>query len=525
MPRSVPAGNLTRERLSHLRGGAPDGRPPRLTAAHRSRTFRAMDARQTIARRMVIGLPEGGLAPGWERDFTAFPPAGVIVFRRDFRDLEGLRRLTARLRELVRPHRLFIAMDEEGGFVSQLRGHLVVPPDAALLARGAQPGDIEWAARWTGQRLRALGMDWDFAPVADVNALPANPVIGPRAFGTDAGDAARGVAEAVRGFQAARVACCLKHFPGHGSTALDSHLALPVCDADRATIERRDLEPFRAGLGAPAVMTAHVLYPALDAGRPATFSRAVVRGLLRGTLGFRGVCITDALEMRGAADGRTPLEAATLALEAGCDLLLVARDDGSIPALQAGLAEALESGRLDRVDFEASGGRLEVFERAFPEPTAKELTRPLEALTPPDWEERLERIAERGLVIRGALPRETVAMPWRVEVPDCLEGPGFRGCLGNAGLPLPLLLGKATGTPGVEFVAVASRVPLADSELERLRGLCRARPTVLVGLQNDAFLDALPEAAVRISASDATPLTRRVVARAIAGLWRAAGGA
>ncbi len=491
----------------------------------RSPTFRSMSTRQMIARRMLIGLPESGLTPAWEQDFAAFPPAGVLVFRRDFRDLEDLRRLTARLRELARPHRLFIAVDEEGGFVSQLRGHLVVPPNAALLARGAQPGDIEWAARVTGQRLRALGVDWDFAPVADVNALPVNPVIGPRAYGVDADSASRGVVEAVRGFQAARVACCLKHFPGHGSTALDSHLALPVCDADRATLERRDLEPFRAGLGAPAVMTAHVLYPALDAERPATFSRAIIRGLLRGTLGYKGVCITDALEMKGAADGRTSLDAATLALEAGCDLLLVARDDGSIPALQTGLAEALESGRLDRVDFEASAERLETFERACPEPTVAELTKPLETLTPADWEERLERIAVRGLVVRGALPREAAALPWRVEAPDCLEGPGFRGCLGNAGVPLSLLLGEAKVSPGVEFVAIASRVPLADSEIERLRGLCRARPTVLVGLQNDAFLDALPEAAVRISASDATPLTRRTVSRAVAALWRAAGGA
>ncbi len=474
---------------------------------------------------MMVGLPEGGLTPGWERDFAASPSAGILVFRRDFGDLADLRRLTVRLRELARPHRLFIAMDEEGGFVSQLRGHLVVPPDAALLARGAQPGDIEWAARVTGQRLRALGVDWVFAPVADVNALPANPVIGPRAYGVDAEGAARGVAAAVRGFQAARLACCLKHFPGHGSTALDSHLALPVCDADRETLERRDLEPFRAGLGAPAVMTAHVLYPALDADRPATFSRAIVRGLLRGTLGFKGVCVTDALEMKGAADGRTPLEAATLALEAGCDLLLVARDDGSLPALQAGLAESLAGGRLDRVDLEASAERLETFARAWAEPTPEELAGPLEALTPAGWEERLERIAGRGLVIRGGLPRAAAALPWHVEAPDCLEGPSFRGCLGNAGVPLPLLLAEPAAGPRVEFVAIASRVPLADAEIGRLRGLCRAGPTVLVGLQNDAFLDALPEAAVRISAADATPLTRRAVSRAVAGLWRAAGEA
>jgi hypothetical protein len=273
-------------------------------------------------------------------------------------------------------------------------------------------------------------------------------------------------------------------------------------------------------------MTAHVLYPALDAGRPATFSRAIVRGLLRGTLGFRGVCITDALEMKGAALDRTPLQAATLALEAGCDLLLCARDDGSLPALRAGLAEALEGGRLDRVDFEASGERLGIFERAHPEPVAEDLARPLEKLTPPDWEERLEAIVARGLRIRGSLPREAATLPWRIEAPESLEGPGVRGCLANAGVPMRLLLGETApaGTPAVELVAIASRVPLAEAELERLRALCRSRATMLVGLQNDVFLDALPEAAVRISAADATPLTRRVVARACAELWRAAGG-
>src|SRR5207244_7648535 len=100
-----------------------------------------MDAQRGIARRMVIGLPPDGLSPAWERDFSAYPPAGVILFRRDFRDLEDLRRLTSRLRELARPRRIFVAMDEEGGFVSQLGGHLVVPPNAIVLGRGAEAGD------------------------------------------------------------------------------------------------------------------------------------------------------------------------------------------------------------------------------------------------------------------------------------------------------------------------------------------------------------------------------------------------
>ena len=488
-----------------------------------------MDARRDIARRMVVGLPKESLPPAWEQDFAAHPPAGVILFRRDFRDLEDLRRLTARLRSLARPHRILIAIDEEGGFVSQLGGHLVVPPNAALLARGAAPGDIEWAARVTGERLRALGVDWVFAPVADVNELSANPVIGPRAYGTDAATAARGVADAVRGFRAARVGCCLKHFPGHGSTSLDSHLALPVCDADRAMLERRDLEPFRAGrdAGADAVMTAHVVYPALDRERPATFSRPVVRELLRSTLGFTGLCITDALEMKGAAAGRTPLKAALLALEAGCDLLLFAHHEAALPEVRAGLAEALESGRLDRGDLDASRSRIEAFERAVPEPLADELAKPLASLTPPDWEERLEAIATCGLIVRGAFPRAATALPWRVEEPECPYGPGFRGCLGNAGVPLQMLVSTPGAGPAgasLNVVAKVDRTPQDPAEIERLRALCRAQPTALVGLMNDAFLEALPEATVRISAADATPTTRRVVARTLARLWREAAG-
>src|SRR5436309_14822925 len=142
-----------------------------------------MDAQRGIARRMVIGLPPDGLSPAWERDFAAYPPAGVILFGRDFRDLDDLRRLTSRLRELARPRRIFIATDEDGGFVSQLAPHLVVPPNAALLARRAGPGVIEWVHTASAGRLRALGIDWDVAPVAVSHSAPLHAVIGAPAFG------------------------------------------------------------------------------------------------------------------------------------------------------------------------------------------------------------------------------------------------------------------------------------------------------------------------------------------------------
>jgi beta-N-acetylhexosaminidase len=470
-----------------------------------------MDAQRGIARRMVVGLPREGLSPAWEKDFAAYPPAGVILFARDFADLQGLRHLTTHLRELARPRRLFIAVDEEGGFVSQLAGHLTVPPNATLLARGAAPGDIEWAARVTGERLRSLGIDWVYAPVADLHSEPKNPVIGPRAFGGDPATVARCVTEALRGYRAAGVAACLKHFPGHGDTVLDSHLALPRCEAAAGLLEARELAPFRANLDANAVMTAHVVYPAWDPARPATLSRAIVHDLLRTRLRFQGIAITDALEMKGVVEGREPRDAARLAFEAGCDLLLFAFHDESVRRLRLTLADALVDGTIDRASFDAARPRLAALDAARPEPTAKDLARPLESLTPADLEPRLEGIVERGLVMRGRLPAAAAAGPWRITEPGFAHGGTLTAELAAQGIPV-----STAGSPALEVVAVMTRRPLPIEEQERLRALCRERPTALVGLQSDAFLDDLPEAALRLSAADATPLTRRVVARVLA---------
>ena len=460
---------------------------------------------------MVIGLPPDGLAPAWERDFAQFPPAGVIVFARDFRDLEDLRRLTSRLRELARPRRLFIALDEEGGWVSQLAGHLVIPPNAALLARGAEPGDLAWIAEVTARRLRAVGFDWNFAPVADVHSEPDNPVIGPRAWGTTPADVSRALAELLRGYRAGGVASCLKHFPGHGDTRLDSHLALPTCDADAATLERRELAPFRDALEADSVMSAHVVYPALDRERPGTYSHAIVTGLLRERLGFAGVCVTDALEMQGAAAGRSPAEAGAAALAAGCDLLLYAHWNEEVRRARLTLADGLVEGTIDRGPFDASRPRLAAFDAGRAEPSSAELAAPLESLTPADWTPRLEAIAERGLRVDGALPALGSGAHWLADAPAFAHGPELAADLA-AHLPV--------GGPGAaaQVIAVASRVPQTDDALAALRARCAERPTVLVGLQNDAFLAHVPQAAVRISASDSTPLTRRVVARRIAAL-------
>jgi hypothetical protein len=218
--------------------------------------------------------------------------------------------------------------------------------------------------------------------------------------------------------------------------------------------------------------------------------------------------------MQGAAGGREPAEAARLALAAGCDLLLFAFHDEALRRIRLTLAKQLVDGAIDHAAFDAARPRLAAFDARTREPGADELARPLAALTPDGWEARLEAIVQRGLVRRGAVPR-TVG-PWTVREPEPAYGPSFRAELERLGVPL------AAGEAGARHVEiVASRVPLAAEELARLEARCAAGPTVVVALQADGFLDGLDGAALRISAGDPTPLTRRVIARELAAASRA----
>ncbi|WNM39060.1 glycoside hydrolase family 3 N-terminal domain-containing protein [Micromonospora halotolerans] len=220
---------------------------------------------------------------------------------------------------------VLVSTDQEQGAVVRLGPPATQFPGNMALAAGRSVADAGTAARITGQELRAVGINQDLAPVSDVNINPANPVIGVRSFGEDPALAAEMVAAQVTNYQEAGVAATLKHFPGHGDTAVDSHSGLPVISHSREEWERIDLPPFKAAIarGVDAVMTAHIVVPALDpSGDPATLSRPILTGLLRDELGYDGVVITDSLGMAGVrqkyGDDRVPV----LALKAGVDMLL-----------------------------------------------------------------------------------------------------------------------------------------------------------------------------------------------------------
>jgi beta-N-acetylhexosaminidase len=243
---------------------------------------------------------------------------------------------------------LVISTDEEQGPVSRLP-YITRFPSNKLLASTKHPDeDTRLAAKVTGEELMAVGINQDNAPDADVNINPNNPVIGVRSFGANPTKVAHLDGVAIDAYRATGVAVVAKHFPGHGDTATDSHTGLPIINHTKAQWERIDAPPFKAAIDhhADVIMTAHIVVPGLDKSRlPATMSKTVLTGLLRGKLGFQGVIITDSLQMTGATIKFGPEEAAVRAVVAGADMLLMPRNLG--PAYNAVLA-AVKSGRISR---------------------------------------------------------------------------------------------------------------------------------------------------------------------------------
>ena len=265
---------------------------------------------------------------------------GFIIFGGT---VESVRRLTADLlRRAGRP--LLIASDLERGAGQQVTGLTQFPPPLALASLG-DASVVRWAGAVTAQEARAVGINWVFAPVGDLDVLPDNPIVQTRAFGDDPESCRQPVRTWIEGCQSAGALACVKHFPGHGRTTVDSHIAMPVVTDAAGTLRESDLLPFAIAVesGVASVMTAHVAYPSLDpAGLPATLSPPIMAEL-RDRLGYDGLVVSDALIMDGALAGRRESDAAVEAVRAGVDLLLYPNDARRV---RDALDQALASGSL-----------------------------------------------------------------------------------------------------------------------------------------------------------------------------------
>ncbi|SDJ37118.1 beta-N-acetylhexosaminidase [Nonomuraea maritima] len=429
---------------------------------------------------------QGTTAPDWVLRELEQGLGGVTLFGFNVAGPDRLRELTTALRgagETV------ISLDEEGGDVTRLAYHegSRYPGNAALGA----VDDVELTRRVyraIGAELVACGVNLDMAPSADVNTEPDNPVIGTRSFGAGTELVARHTVAAVEGLQSVRVAACVKHFPGHGATRVDSHLAVPVVDVDLDLLRERELAPFRAAIaaGARSVMTAHVAVPALTGETPATLSGAALTGLLRGELGYDGVVVTDALDMQAITRSVGLAGGAVRSIAAGSDLLCL----GPLPSYEdvqeiiAGIVAAVADGRLPASRLEEAADRVAALRDWFTAPLT-----PTGPATTADLDALGLDAARRAVRLTGALEPLVEPLVVEVDTPPTIAvgevpwglGPWLPQAeivrVAPAAADVPGLLEKAANRSLVVVVKDAHRHP---SSRETVSALVAARPDTTV---------------------------------------------
>jgi beta-N-acetylhexosaminidase len=321
---------------------------------------------QSLGHRFLIGLQQTPvLSDGDKRLLSLLKPAGVVLFRANFLAgvpyeewLSSHARLIADIREYIGRDEILIAIDHEGG------GVLRPPAPVTNFAYAREwPGQAAAVGRAMGIELRHLGCNVNFAPVLDVNSNPANPVIGPRAFGTTPEAVVKPARQFLDALQAEDVLGCPKHFPGHGDAGVDSHYSLPVIDVDPETFRKRELATFREFTDAKTrlFMTAHIVVPAIDPATPATMSRVILKDILRGELGFKGVIVTDDLGMRAISDKLKVPETTTKIVNAGADLLCMCAywaDTALILEMIGHMTHGLRDGAIEEIQLRQSFDRI-----------------------------------------------------------------------------------------------------------------------------------------------------------------------
>jgi beta-N-acetylhexosaminidase len=449
----------------------------------------------------------GDTPPDWVRRRLAGGLAGVVLFSRNIDAPEQVARLTAALRA-ENPDTI-VAIDEESGEVTRLEAKTGSSRPGNYALGVVDDTELTWEiARDLGEALAAIGVTLDFAPSADVNSNPDNPVIGLRSFGAGTELVARHTAAWVRGMQSAGVAACAKHFPGHGDTSVDSHHAVPLVAASREQIHEVALPPFRAAIdaGVAAIMSGHLVVTAYDGTLPATLSRHVLSELLRGELGFDGPVITDGIEMAAVSARYGVGGASAAAIAAGADGICVGgelADEGTAEAVRDTIADAVADGAMPEHRLAEAAARMRRLGRRHSERAPiglvaarraiKVTRRPGAGLPLPGAPHVIELAPRLNLAIdRGTpwgvgeplgklLPGTTVTRLGEGAQPAAEDGRGSGPGTG-AGAADPLLglgaaLEQAEGRPLVIVVRDAHRHPWEMAALDRLLS---ARPDAVV---------------------------------------------
>lgn len=482
-----------------------------------------MTIRQMLGQKLIFGFHGTQLPEDFKALIREYKIGNVILFMRNVENADQLRRLCAEIQELILEetgYPAFIVIDQEGGVVTRLPVDAVTVPNAMAIAATADPENARIAAEITIRQLEGLGANFNMAPVLDVNTNPANPVIGVRSFGDDPLKAAEYGEAAVRAYENTGIYCCGKHFPGHGDTAVDSHLGLPVIEKSIEELEQAELIPFRRCIeaGIPAIMSSHILFPKIEKEKvPGTMSRTIITDLLKKRLGFKGLVFSDCLEMDAIQKYYGTANGAVAAIKAGVDLAEMSKTMDLMWDAAKAVNEAAERGEFDMEEIRESVGKILAVKRTL-------LVSPKqEVCNLPEDREAVQKMHRQAITFCGG------------SVPVLDEHTFFCGC-GNsraslAGNPdaeiqsFPEYMSAAFG--GRAFVTARNpedeeirAVAEAASRYERIvLGTCNAhlfpgqlalaealaatgKELTIVALRNPYDIPLLPECACKIAAYD-----------------------
>ena len=323
-----------------------------------------MTVKQMLGQKLIYGFHGTTLPEEFKTLIREYKIGNVILFRRNIESAAQLRRLCDEIQSLIREvtgYPAFIVIDQEGGIVSRLPEDAVNVPSAMAIGATDEEDCAGTAARITVRQLQGLGVNYNMAPVLDVNTNPENPVIGVRSFGDDPEKAARLGVATIRAYENTGIFCCGKHFPGHGDTNVDSHLGLPRIDKTLEELEAAELVPFRRCIeaGIPAIMTSHILFPKIEAENvPGTMSRTIITGLLKEKLGFRGLVFSDCMEMNAIQSYYGTAKGAVAAFQAGVDLVGLSKTLELMWETARTVNEAAAAGKFDMEEIRQSVAKI-----------------------------------------------------------------------------------------------------------------------------------------------------------------------
>ena len=498
---------------------------------------------QRAGQTMAIAFHGASITSAVEEMIRTRGIGGVVLRAENAPDAAALARICADLQRIASEAKippLFLALDQEGGSVARIgKGMTVLPSQMALAATPDPVASVQRAVTITAAELRANGVNWNFAPVADVNNEPLNPIIGNRSYGSDPGRVSALVGAAVRAYAAAGLLCCAKHFPGHGAATVDSHVGLPTIDVDRARLDRVELPPFRAAIaaGVPAIMLAHLIVPALDPtpSLPASLSRRIATDLLRRELGFAGIALTDDLEM-GALATIGEAAAGARALQAGADFVLFRFDEAAqreghrliTVAIQNGSLQSFDTTLTRLLETKLRYGILDATSTPAPDLTAN-------ATAAVD-------VARASITV---LHNDGKALPLRGRVyaiatttADLAQLPGDSDLAAELERARPDVTARKFGTNISEAVITAAvneamsadlivvgvaDIGINDDQLKLVTRLAAAKPTVLVSLRGPYDVTFAPNVAACVCAYDGRVPSLRAVIEVITGARKPVG--